>query len=126
MIRHGLLNWGIYAHLILLPVPPNLSLYVSFVLIITSLSVLIPKLTVGGYLYLKFINFYKSKLEQYLMPPGFSTSETQDEMATMIFSLLAGTPLSPKASTLYTTTGYISFHRLTIHQIVSGVGWEYV
>ena len=42
MIIHGLLNWGIYAHSLLQPVPPQLSLYVSFMQFMTILFVFIP------------------------------------------------------------------------------------
>ena len=44
MIGHGLLTWGIYFHTILLPAPTQLSLYISFMLFMTGMSLFIPPL----------------------------------------------------------------------------------
>ena len=44
MIGHDLLNRGSYVHPILPSVPPQLSLYVSFMLFVTSLSMFIPSI----------------------------------------------------------------------------------
>ena len=62
---------------------------------------------VGGYLYFKFIHFYKSNLEQSLPPPALSPLETEDEMTMTYFSLLGGPLMSPQASTLSTPAWWL-------------------
>ena len=64
---------------------------------------------VGGYLYFRFISFYKFNLYQYPPAPASSTSETQYKMAMMRFALLAGPLLSLKDFKLSTLTWWLFF-----------------
>ena len=120
MIGHGLLTWGIYFHTILLPAPTQLSLYISFMLFMTGMSLFIPPLC-------QCVVIFISTLFIFTIPtcinppplPAFPNLETCDGMATMRFDLLVGPTLLLQTSIPPTPTGWIFLSIYSLKNILA-------